>query len=122
MSNGPPQSAYLELHNYQSHPVQLFIEPWGEEYFLMPGDKVALQGTGKGDRPYFGLDFSTYQVTVWAEGGIGDVQVSKNGEPLEIGCNFEAWHRFCKAEGVDPGSACKSEPSVLQAEGARRER
>ena len=104
----------MELRNHQTHPIRLFIEPWCAEYFLVPGAEVTLESTGHemGDRPYFGLDFSAYQIIVWAEGGINDVHVSQNGELLEIGQNAEAWRLFCREEGIDPGSASKSEPGV----------
>lgn len=106
-----PQPANLELRNQQPHPVKLFIEPWCEEYFLLPGTEMTLEGVGdsKEVRPYFGLEVSQFQLKVWAEGGIHEVRVSQNGEPIEVRHNAELWERFCKEEGVDPSSACKLE-------------
>lgn len=103
--------AYLELRNHQPHPVQLFIEPWCEEYFLLPETEVTLEGIGEGAeiRSHFELDVSQYQWKVWAGSGVHEVRVSQNSEPLEVGHNAELWERFCREAGVDPSSACKLE-------------
>ena len=65
----------------------LVLEPWGEDYGMMPHDTFEIIEHEAGEDFYFHIDFGEY-ITVYAEGSGGIYpRVYQNGEELECGHN-----------------------------------
>ena len=65
----------------------LVLEPWGEDYGMMPHDTFEIIEKEAEEGFYFHIDFGEY-ITVYAEGpGNALPRVYQNGEELECGHN-----------------------------------
>jgi hypothetical protein len=85
------QHASIGIRNNRSQPHIVWLEPWGRDYTLKPGQElvIAVPGTyAAGGRlfDFVELDGST---EVYLVGG-GDPQVSVGGCPVECGYNRQA--------------------------------
>ena len=47
--------ANIELRNETSRPRVIWIEPWGEELTIMPGETIKITAKHEGELPYFGI-------------------------------------------------------------------
>jgi hypothetical protein len=78
----------LQWKNERGRAVVIWIEPWAEDYTLLPGDRFELRADCPKDTPWFGLDQSEEQLTIWVNGDAAVIQpLVVNGVPAECGYN-----------------------------------
>ncbi len=77
----------LSFSNDLSSPVTLWLEPWGEDYVMLPAQtfEVVAQGTTEGF--YFHVAYRAENIQIYAEGSSESVLILQNGELLECGHN-----------------------------------
>ncbi|MEU9477301.1 hypothetical protein [Streptomyces sp. NPDC048191] len=82
----------LPVENVGSTPLCLFVEPYGEDFWLEPGDAVTLSPVGDGGSVQFAVQVAAELMSVWLyEDGdpgkvIAESQVTDAaGTPLECG-------------------------------------
>jgi hypothetical protein len=81
----------IEIRNDRSRPHVVWIEPWGEDYTLIPNQKVHVEvaETELGTGSYFNLVETEGNTQVYIERG-GYPRVSVDGESVECGHNRQA--------------------------------
>jgi hypothetical protein len=67
----------------------LWLEPWGEDYTLLPDETVEVVAKDAKKSFYFHVVNIVEGVQVYAEGTCGSVSVFHNGKLLERGYNRE---------------------------------
>ena len=85
------QSVSIRIHNDRTFPHVVWIEPWGEDYTLLPGEKfdIATTDSNAGDGPYFCLVETNGNTQVFVERG-NDPQLQIDGIAVECGHNRQA--------------------------------
>jgi len=82
-------SAHISI--YASHdvtkPRPIYIEPWGEDYWLLPGDKFKIIAYGNASSPYFSIFENDDSTQVYIEGNGQDFSV-RHGEKV-IDCGYQ---------------------------------
>jgi hypothetical protein len=83
----------IKVSNEQPSFTTLWLEPWGEDYGMLPGDEFEVLALDAADDFYFHLAFDRKGVKVCAEGDAEHVSVYREGEMLHCGHNRrqEAW-------------------------------
>ncbi len=86
--------AKLKVDNKVTQPIMVFVEPWGRDYWLQPGETFVLTALSDKIDPdfYFHIIYSEQQIDVYAEGRCYDVSVILNGQELECGHNRPKGH------------------------------
>ncbi len=64
----------------------LYLEPWGEDYGMLPSDEFEIIAKNVDDEFYFQIDLGK-DVIVYAEGQVTDISVYQNNELLQCGHN-----------------------------------
>jgi len=81
--------AKLKIENKVNHPIVIIIEPWANDYCILPEETFEI--TALSDKMdvdfYFHVVYSEKQIDVWAEGHCDDFSVMLNGQELECGHN-----------------------------------
>lgn len=72
-------------------PVTVWVEPWGRDYTLLPGEVYRFTAIGAGPEFYFHLSWPERDLQLYAEGGCEDVMV-EHGE-VEVYCGHHREHR-----------------------------
>lgn len=68
------------------------IEPWGEDYWVQPGDRCDVVGESGSPDGQFIVDVHEASVAVWSEGGIHSFEVRIGNEVVNCGHNRpEGW-------------------------------
>lgn len=82
----------LPVENAGSVPLCLFVEPYGEDFWLEPGEAVTVSAVSDGSNVQFAVTVAAELVSVWLfENGDPDRVVSESqvldasGTPLECG-------------------------------------
>jgi hypothetical protein len=76
------KSLKLEVTNSIDTPLSLFIEPWGRDYTMLPGETFELVMEGGSDSSLFNIRHNEKRIEVYAESGCLDVLVFQNGKEL----------------------------------------
>ena len=77
--------------HYATKPRRILIEPWGEDYWLFPGDEFEIKVIGKEGTPYFTVVEADEYTQVYIEtivtdlGNLADFEVFHNGEKVVCG-------------------------------------
>jgi hypothetical protein len=81
--------AKIEICNKVNHPIVIIIEPWANDYCILPGETFEI--TALSDKmdinSYFHVVYSENQIDVYPEGQCDDFSVMLNGQELECGHN-----------------------------------
>jgi hypothetical protein len=77
----------LKFTNERTIFVTLWLEPWGEDYGMLPGDTFEVVAADVGQDFYFHLVNEEKGVKVYAEGDVGQVSVHLEGAELTCGHN-----------------------------------
>ncbi len=80
------QIVRIKIRNEFSKVVTLLLEPWGEDYGMLPNDEFEIIAKVVDEHFYFQVDFGE-NITVWAEGQVIDIGVYQNNKLLECGYN-----------------------------------
>ena len=77
LSNMNKFSALISIHssNNATKPRPVYIEPWGEDYWLFPGDKFEIIANGIESSPYFSIGENDENIQVYIEGDCQDFSV-----------------------------------------------
>jgi len=78
------QAVKIIVRNEFSRHIILWLEPWGEDYGMLPNDEFEIIAKNVSKDFYFQVDFGE-DIKVWAEGQITDIGVYKNNELLSCG-------------------------------------
>ena len=83
----------IKISNDRSSFVTLWLEPWGEDYGMSPGDEFEVAAAEAEEGFYFNVACDEKGIKVYAEGGAKQVSVYQAGEMLSCGHNRreEAW-------------------------------
>jgi hypothetical protein len=79
-------SASIELSNQRASPHVIAIEPWGEDFTLMPGEELEVVAFGGERIPWFHVVEWDGATQVYCEGAV-DFRVLQAGVQLECGHN-----------------------------------
>ena len=75
------------VRNYSDEPRTLYLEPWGEDYVMMPKDEFEIVEQNPNENFHFQIDFND-DILVWAEGqNDAYPRVYLKGEELLCGHN-----------------------------------
>jgi hypothetical protein len=77
----------LEVTNDRATYITLWLEPWGEDYGMLPGDAFEIVAGDAGEGFYFHVVNGEKGVTVYAEGGVRQISVYHKGAELSCGHN-----------------------------------
>ncbi len=71
----------------------MWLEPWGEDYGMLPGDEFEIVAEDVDETFYFHIDYFDKGIKVWVEGGGDYPSVYQNGERVYCGHNRreETW-------------------------------
>jgi len=76
--------ARLPVLNARNERMLLFLEPYGADYWLQPGEECTVESTPPDPDPTFGLEVTEDGLTVYFEGRHADVREA-NGDVLNVG-------------------------------------
>ena len=82
------QEVEISVRNKFSKFVTLRLEPWGEDYGMLPDDTFEIIAKNVGKDFYFQIDFGE-DIKVWAEGQVVEIGVYQNQKLLQCGHNRE---------------------------------
>lgn len=80
---------WLALQNDQDSPVQLFLEPWAEEYTLAPRARLHVHGSSR-EAGFFEVSVRPDRITIWAWSGstvrlfVGDEELGAELVPRPV--------------------------------------
>ncbi len=80
------QIVKIKVRNEFSKAVTLWLEPWGEDYGMLPDDEFEIIAKDVDENFYFQVDFGE-DIKVWAEGQVIDIGIYKDNELLECSYN-----------------------------------
>ncbi len=83
----------IKVSNERPPFVTLWLEPWGEDYGMPPGDELEVIAIDAEEGFYFHIEYGGKGVKVYAEGAALSVAVYQAGELLSCGRDRreEAW-------------------------------
>jgi hypothetical protein len=83
----------LRVTNDRSGFVTLWLEPWGEDYGMLPGDEFEIVAGDAADGFYFHVIAEDKCTKVYAEGQVTQICVYQSGAELSCGHNRrkETW-------------------------------
>lgn len=84
------KSLKLEVTNSIDVPVTLFVEPWGRDYTMLPGETFELVMERASDDSFFNICHYEKTIEVYAEGQCLDVLVFQNKKELSCGHNRQS--------------------------------
>lgn len=79
----------IGISNGSDRPRIVCIEPWGEDYTLLPQETLELISWGA-SKPYFILNESNEVTRVWLEGDIEGYEVTQNASRIHCGHQRQA--------------------------------
>jgi hypothetical protein len=82
------RSVRITISNEFSVPKTLWLEPWGEDYRIAPGDEFEIIARNVDDEFFFAVTLHE-DYSVYAEGQVTDIGVYKRGELIQCGYNRE---------------------------------
>ncbi len=77
----------IKITNNFPKPIILWLEPWGEDYGMMPGDEFEIIPIDAGEDFHFHLAFTDKDIRVYVEGQALYAQIYHNGKIIECGHN-----------------------------------
>jgi hypothetical protein len=75
----------MRFSNDTKRLLAIWLEPWGEDYWIHPGETFEFAPEKPEDTFYFGVVHCGDEVSVYAEGGCEHVRVEHDGQILECG-------------------------------------
>ena len=75
----------LTIGNERKQVLQLMLEPWGEDYWMKPGETFDLIPDKPSESFHFAVAYFDSYVAAYAEGGCEYVRVHCHGLLLECG-------------------------------------
>ena len=83
----------IKLTNDRATFVTLWLEPWGEDYGMSPGDEFEVVAVDSQEGFYFHVISEENNLKLYAEGDVRQVAVSQSGAVLSCGHNRrqETW-------------------------------
>jgi hypothetical protein len=82
-------AAKLAMSNSTNRPRIVWVEPWGEDYTLMPGEELLITAEDTAEQPWFHVVELADSSQVYIEAG-GAFQVLQGSRRLECGHNRHA--------------------------------
>lgn len=76
----------LGISNRRSRSWVVYVEPWGEDYTLLPGESLEILAQGEGAMPWFNVVERDNATQVYFE-ETNDWSVYCEGRPVECGHN-----------------------------------
>ena len=77
----------IKVSNDHSSFITLWLEPWGEDYGMFPGDEFEVLALDSEEDFYFHISHDEKGTKVYAERSVESVAVYKGGELLSCGHN-----------------------------------
>lgn len=77
----------LKISNDRASFITMWLEPWGEDYGMSPGDEFEIVAAYAGADFYFHVISDEKGMKVYAEGNTRQISVYQNGEELSCGHN-----------------------------------
>src|SRR5438445_5795193 len=59
----------------------IYVEPWGDDYTLPPGEQLEIVAFGRKERPTFSIQEHDTSTSIWLEGDAYDFAVKMLGVP-----------------------------------------
>ncbi|MDQ3818032.1 MAG: hypothetical protein M3362_10100 [Acidobacteriota bacterium] len=83
----------IRITNDRAAFATLWLEPWGEDYGMSPGDEFEIVAADADEGFYFHVVNEEKGVKVYAEGDVSQISVCQGGEVLSCGHNRrdETW-------------------------------
>ncbi len=78
----------IKVSNDFPEPITLWLEPWAEDYRMMPKDEFEIIAKNVEEDFYFYVVFDKDKI-ISAEGQVTDIGIYQNGKLLECGHNRE---------------------------------
>ena len=75
----------IRISNERPSFATLWLEPWGEDYGMSPGDEFEVIAADAEEAFYFHVEYGEKGVKVYAEGDAKHVSVYQRGEMLLCG-------------------------------------
>lgn len=75
----------IKVSNDRSSFATLWLEPWGEDYLMSPGDEFEVVAVDAEEGFYFHLAYDEKGIQVYAEGVATRVSVYQNSKLLSCG-------------------------------------
>ncbi len=75
----------LTLTNDQDCVVTIWLEPWGEDYWMQPGETFEFVADEPHDDFHFSVVYGGRGISVYAEGGCAYVLVHHQGRQITCG-------------------------------------
>lgn len=75
----------LEILNDTKEPFVLLLEPWGEDYTILPGQQFELVATGTTEESRFHTEHRADCVATWVRGPVERVEVFAEGGEVHGG-------------------------------------
>jgi hypothetical protein len=84
------KSQRIRITNSIDAPATLFIEPWGRDYTLLPGETFELVMEGASDDSLFDIYHFEKTIEVYPQGHCLDILVLQNEKELQCGHNRQS--------------------------------
>jgi hypothetical protein len=75
----------IKISNDRSSFATLWLEPWGEDYGMPPGDEFEVVAADAEEDFYFHVEYGEKGLKVYAEGSATHVSVYQDGEMVSCG-------------------------------------
>jgi hypothetical protein len=83
-------SARLRVQNSTERPRIVWVEPWAEDFTLLPGEELEIRARNDSGQPWFSAVEWPDSTQVYLEDVGSDFEVLQNGNRLECGHNRKA--------------------------------
>jgi hypothetical protein len=67
--------------------ITLWLEPWGEDYIMLPDETFEVVAKGTAAEFYFHVIYNAADIKVYAEGSCDAISMFQDGRQLECGHN-----------------------------------
>jgi hypothetical protein len=83
-----PRMSKMVVENESQRPWIIWVEPWAEDFTLLPGERLEIISQGDSAQPWFQVVEQEQSTQVYVMGG--DYDVLQNGTRLQGGHNRQA--------------------------------
>ena len=81
----------IDIKNEREYAVTVWVEPWGEDYTLLPGENYSFTASTPAEGFYFSTHWQDRDILLWAEAGCEEVLATDNA--VELFCGHNRQHR-----------------------------
>ena len=81
----------IDIRNDRQYPVTVWVEPWGEDYTLLPGESYSFTAATPAEGFHYSINWQDRDMQLYADVGCEEVLATHNS--VELSCGHNRQHR-----------------------------